>query len=135
VAARTHRSARRTTARRTANSGPLIFLARAGFVARGIMYILIGWIALLVAFGKTGQQADRTGALHEVSSTPFGEVILWILVIGFFGMTLWRLSEAAYGTRADGKKTSARLTSLGKAVVYAVIGYGVLKYAIGLGAP
>jgi hypothetical protein len=99
------------------------------------MYILIGWIALLVAFGQTGQQADRTGALHEVSSTPFGEVILWVLVIGFFGMMLWRLSEAAFGTRADGQKASARLTSLGKAVVYAVIGYGVLKYAIGLGAP
>ena len=154
MAARTHRYARRTTARRTtsrsasrttsrgkstarraANSDALIFLARAGFVARGIMYILIGWIALLVAFGQTGQQADRTGALHEVSSTPFGEVILWVLVIGFFGMMLWRLSEAAFGTRADGQKASARLTSLGKAVVYAVIGYGVLKYAIGLGAP
>jgi hypothetical protein len=99
------------------------------------MYILIGWIALLVAFGHTGQQADRTGALHEVSATPFGAVILWILVIGFFGMALWRLSEAAFGSRIDGAKASVRLTALAKGVLYAVLGYGVLKYAIGLGAP
>lgn len=73
------------------------FLARAGFLARGIMYIVIGWIALLVAFRKTGQQADRTGALHELSRSPFGEVALWVLVIGFLGMTIWRLSEAVFG--------------------------------------
>jgi type IV secretory pathway VirB2 component (pilin) len=99
------------------------------------MYIVIGWIALQVAFGDTSQQADRTGALRKLSSEPFGEVALWILVVGFFGMALWRLSEAAFGTRVDGRKTSARLTSLAKAVLYVVLGYGVLKYALGLGAP
>jgi hypothetical protein len=31
------------------------FLARVGFLARGIMYVVIGWIALEVAFRKTGQ--------------------------------------------------------------------------------
>lgn len=128
-------TARRTTASRAARSGPVISLARAGFLARGIMYIVIGWIALRVAFGKTGQQADRTGALHELSSTPLGKLALWVLVVGFFGMALWRLSEAVYGTRVDGRKTSARLMSLGRAVLYAVLGYGVLKYALGAGAP
>ncbi len=112
-----------------------MLLGRAGFLARGIMYIVIGWIALQVAFGDNSQQADRTGALHELSSTPFGTVALWILVVGFFGMALWRLSEAAFGTRVDGQKASKRVLSLVKAVVYAVLGYGVLKYALGLGAP
>ena len=111
-------------------------LARAGFLARGIMYIVIGWIALLVAFRKTGQQADRTGALHELSATPFGAVALWVLVIGFFGMTIWRLSEAAFGVQGAGRpKASVRLAALGKAVIYAVIAYGVLEYAIGIGSP
>jgi hypothetical protein len=132
VATRTHHYGRRTKA---ASSEPVVLLARAGFLARGIMYIVIGWIALQVALGDSSQQADRTGALHELSSTPFGAVALWILVVGFFGMALWRLSEAAFGTRVDGRKAGVRLTSLGKAVVYAVLGYGVLKYAIGLGAP
>jgi hypothetical protein len=37
------------------------------------MYIVIGWIALQIAFGNTSQQADRTGALHKLSSEPFGK--------------------------------------------------------------
>jgi hypothetical protein len=98
------------------------------------MYIVIGWIALQIAFGHSRQQADRTGALHELSSTPFGEAALWILVVGFIGMTLWRLSEAIWPT-GEGRKASARVLALVKAAIYAVIAYGVLKYAIGLGAP
>jgi hypothetical protein len=140
VATRTRRYANRTTARhagrRAAASAPMRVLACAGFLARGVMYVVIGWIALLVAFRKTSQQADRTGALHELSGTPFGAAALWLLVVGFFGMALWRLSEALYGAPgADGRKAWSRLAALAKAVVYAVIGYGVLKYAIGAGGP
>jgi Domain of Unknown Function (DUF1206) len=130
------RATARRTGRRAATSTPMRFLARAGFIARGIMYIVIGWIALLVAFGKTGQQADRTGALHELSGTPFGEVALWVLVIGFFGMAIWRLSEAIYGPAgAGGPDAKSRLASLAKAVLYGVIAWGVLEYAIGIGSP
>jgi Domain of Unknown Function (DUF1206) len=126
----------RRRGRRAADSAPVRFLARAGFLARGIMYIVIGWIALEVAFRKTTQQADRTGALHELSTTPFGAAALWLLVVGFFGMTVWRLSEAAYGTPGAGRPTAVtRLAALAKAVIYAVMGYGVLEYAIGIGAP
>lgn len=122
--------------RRAADSTPMRYLARAGFVARGIMYIVIGWIALLIAFRKTSQQADRTGALHELSATPFGAAALWLLVVGFFGMALWRLSEALYGgTGPGGRKASSRIAALARAVLYAVIAYGVLEYALGVGSP
>jgi hypothetical protein len=98
------------------------------------MYIVIGWIALQIAFGHTRQQADRTGALHELSSTALGKVALWVLVVGFIGMTLWRLSEAIWPA-GEGRKAGQRALALAKAVLYAVIAYGVLKYALGLGAP
>jgi hypothetical protein len=140
VATRTRRYASRDTARhagrRAVVSAPMRYLAGAGFLARGVMYIVIGWIALLIAFRKTGQLADRTGALHELSGTPFGAAALWLLVVGFSGMALWRLSEALYGTRgAGGRSAKARLSALARAVLYVVIAYGVLKYAIGAGAP
>lgn len=108
-------------------------LARAGFLARGVMYIVIGWIALLIAFGKTSQQADRTGALHELSTRPFGAFALWLLVIGFFGMALWRLSQALPGGR--GRGPASRLLALARAVLYGFLGYGVVSYAIGAGGP
>ncbi len=140
MATRTHRYARRTraggsAARRTASGGgALALLGRAGFLARGVMYIVIGWIALQIAVGNTRKQADRTGALHAISATPFGAVALWVLVIGFFGMTLWRLSEVIWPT-GEGRKASARALAFIKAVLCAVIAYGVLKYALGAGAP
>jgi Domain of Unknown Function (DUF1206) len=112
------------------------FLARAGFLARGLLYIIIGWIAVEIAFGKTSQQADRTGALHALGRTPAGEVGLWLLAVGFFGMALWRVSEALFGAAGpDGRKAKTRLTALAKAVLYAVLGYGVVEYAVGAGSP
>ena len=124
----------RSSGRRAANSKALRWLARAGLAARGAMYIIVGWIAVQVAFGHSGQQADKTGALQEVGATPVGGVLLWLLVIGFIGMALWRLSEAAYGRPGSGEqKTSQRLAALGRAVVYAVIAYSVLEFAMGTG--
>jgi len=64
------------------------WLARAGLAARGVMYVIIGWIAVQVAFDHSRQQADRTGALHTVGATPVGGVLLWLLVTGFVGMAL-----------------------------------------------
>lgn len=136
------RTARRRTARvrgagrQAANSSVMSGLARAGFVARGLMYALIGIIAIEIAFGNSHQQADRSGAVRLVAATPFGSVILWLLVVGFAGMTLWRLSEAIWGAAGPGgHKATKRLGSLGRAILYAVITYGILKYALGLGAP
>jgi uncharacterized membrane protein len=126
----------RYAGRRAANSGATRLLARAGLAARGVMYVIIGWIAVQIAFGRSRQQADRTGALHSISSTPVGGVLLWLLVIGFAGMALWQLSEALYGTPGtSGSKTSERLAALVRAVIYGVIAYGVLKYALGEGSP
>ena len=111
-------------------------LARVGLTARGVMYILIGWLALLVAFGNSGQQADRSGALRAVAATRFGTVLLWLLVVGFIGLALWRLSEAAFGSPSrGGQKASARIKALGRAAIYGLIAYGTLKYALGAGAP
>jgi hypothetical protein len=136
------RSARRSPARvrsrgrRAARGNTMSMLARAGLAARGVMYGLIGIIAVQIALGTTHRQADRSGAVRLVAATPFGSVILWLLVIGFAGLTLWRLSEAAYGAPGPGgHKTSQRLINLGKAAIYGFVTWGILKFALGLGAP
>jgi hypothetical protein len=112
------------------------WLARAGFTARGIMYALIGVLAIEIAFGGSGHKADQSGAARLVASTPFGAFLLWLLVVGFAGMALWRLSEALYGgPGADGRKASNRLIAGFKAVLYGFIAFGIGKYALGLGGP
>ena len=126
----------RYAARKAGNSRYVDWLARAGFTARGIMYVLIGVLAVEIAFGGSGHKADQSGAARLVASTPFGAFLLWLLVVGFAGMALWRLSEALYGgPGADGRKTSNRLIAGFKAVLYGFIAFGIAKYALGLGAP
>ena len=112
------------------------WLARAGLAARGVLYLVIGWIAVQVAFGHSGHQADRTGALHAIGTTPAGSFLLWLLVIGFIGMAVWQLSGAVYGPPGSGgRQAGERLAALGRTVVYAVLAYGVLDYALGTGQP
>jgi hypothetical protein len=112
------------------------WLGRAGLAARGVMYVLIGVLAIEIAFGKSGQKADQSGAVRLVASTPFGAVLLWLLVVGFSGLALWRLSEALFGGPGpDGRKAGSRLIAGFKAGLYGFIAFGIMKYALGLGAP
>jgi hypothetical protein len=138
----TTRMARRGTrnaryaGRQAARSRYLAMLARAGFVARGIMYIIIGCIAIDIAISHSGKKADSSGALRVVGSNPFGKVVLWLLVLGFVGLALWRLTEAIYGAAGpDGHKAGKRIAALGRTILYGFLAYVVLKYAIGAGAP
>jgi hypothetical protein len=110
-------------------------LARAGLTARGVMYMIVGAIAIRIAFGDSRQQADRSGALHLIGTSRFGAIALWLLVAGFIGMALWQLSEAIYGSPGGTRKTGSRLAALARSALYAVVVYGVLEYALGVGSP
>ncbi len=126
----------RLSARRAARSPVMTGLARAGLAARGVIYAIVGWIALQIAFGSPGHEADSAGALRLLANNPVGAVLLWLLAIGFAGLALWRLSEAIWGAAGSGgHKAGARLASLGRAVIYGVLAFTILKYVLGLGAP
>ncbi|MGB8947275.1 MAG: DUF1206 domain-containing protein [Streptomyces sp.] len=123
----------RGQARRAANSTAVAAGARAGFVARGIIYILIGALSLRIAFSDGGgKQADRGGAVAEIAGKPFGEALLWLLGVALVGMALWRLSEAAFGQAGpDGRKANKRAMAAGRSVFYGFVAYSVLSYAAG----
>ncbi len=113
----------RRTARRASTSKAAHILARAGLTARGVIYILIGWVAVLVALGHSSRQVDQQGALQMLAGKPYGLVSLWLLGIGFAGYALWRLSEAAFGVTGEPPGAGPRLKSLGRAAVYASLCY------------
>jgi hypothetical protein len=106
-------------------------MARAGLAARGVIYILIGWVAILVALGHSANQADQQGALQLLVGKPYGLVSLWLLGIGFAGYALWRLSEAVFGVTGEGNGAGPRLKSLGRALVYASFAYLTFKVISG----
>jgi hypothetical protein len=110
-------------AKRASESPVAQFLARAGLAARGVIYILIGWVAVLVALGQSSQEADQRGALELLAGKPYGLVSLWLLGIGFAAYALWRLSEAAFGVTGEPPGAGPRLKSLGRAALYAGFAY------------
>lgn len=124
----------RTAGRRAANSRPLEVAARVGFLARGAMYVLIGIIALGIAVGHGGQ-ADRGGALRQIAGRSYGTFVLWLLVVGFAGISLWRFSEAAFGAVGPGgHKAGERLKSLARGVLYGSFFVSTLKLVTGAAA-
>ncbi|WP_189851400.1 DUF1206 domain-containing protein [Streptomyces omiyaensis] len=119
-------------ARRAARGDAVRGGARAGFAARGVLYLLIGILAVRIGLTGTNEQADRGGALAEVAATPFGAVLLWALGIGLAGMALWRLSEALFGAAGpDGGGAGKRALSGARFVFYGVSSFLVLAFAVG----
>ncbi|GAA1433118.1 DUF1206 domain-containing protein [Streptomyces thermospinosisporus] len=122
----------RAGARRAANGSVMEGAARAGLTARGVIYLLVGVLALRIAFGDGGRQADRGGALAELAGRPFGALLLWALGAGLAGMALWRLSEAVFGAVGkDGRSARKRLMALARSVFYAFVAWSVPAFAVG----
>ena len=115
-------------AKRASESPVAQFLARAGLTARGVIYILIGWVAVLVALGQSSREADQQGALQLLADKPYGLVSLWLLGVGFAAYALWRLSEAAFGVTGEPPGAGPRLKSLARAVLYA--GFAYLTFSV-----
>lgn len=122
----------RSQGRRMSNSRAMEVLSRVGLCARGVIYVLVGLLAVQMGFGgDSGKEADRSGAVRTIGEQPFGRVLLWALVLGLAAMALWRLSEAAFGQAVTGgDKWTRRLGSLGLAVFYTVICIGVVQTAL-----
>ncbi|MBZ6141295.1 MULTISPECIES: DUF1206 domain-containing protein [Streptomyces] len=120
--------------RRAANGTAVEGAARAGLTARGVIYLLVGVLALQIGFGTGDHQADRGGALEELAGRPFGAVLLWALGAGLAGMALWRLSETVFGAPGkDGRTARKRVPAAVRCVFYAFVAYSVMAFAAGSG--
>jgi Domain of Unknown Function (DUF1206) len=97
-------------------------LARAGFVARGVIYGIIGILAIKVALGAGGTTTNQTGALKTVAHQPFGKVLLILVAIGLGGYALWRFIHVLLGHGPEKSDDRfERLAALGSGVTYALI--------------
>lgn len=114
-------------ARRWSHAPAFRALARIGLAARAVIYLLIGWIAILVAVGHSARRPNQEGALQLLAGKPYGGISLWLLGIGFAGYALWRLSEAAFGVHGEGTGAGPRAKSLARAVVYAFLSFLTFK--------
>jgi hypothetical protein len=105
---------------------------RVGLVGYGIVHLLIGWLALQLAFGDRSGSPDQQGALQQIAQESYGDVLLWMIGIGLLFMAVWQVFEALWGhtSRDEPKRTIKRVGSAGKVVIYAVVGISSIKFAM-----
>ena len=122
----------KSTASAAQDSRAFRALARIGYVVLGIVHLIIGAIAISVAVGAGGGDADQGGAMEQISRVPFGTVVLWVIVVGLAALGIWRIAEAFLEHDPDTKKRwGHRVKELGTALAYFATGATALVYALG----
>lgn len=113
-------------------------LVTVGLISFAIVHLVLGWIALQVAWGGgDGEQADQQGALQQLASTPIGTPLLWVLGIGLLALALWQLGQAIGGhthVTDSTKRLRKRASSGARTVIYAALGAAALQFALGAGS-
>lgn len=123
-----------STARQASDHPALETAARVGYAISGVLHLVIGWIALQVAwgFGTAGRSADQTGALQALAGNGMGKAVLWVGVLGFLGLGLWQLADAAVGhPGSDAEAWGGRAKALSKAVIYLALSWTTFSFARG----
>lgn len=118
-------------ARSAENSTTFRTLARAGYVASGIVHGLIGVLAFAIALTGRGE-SDQSTALQAIASAPFGEVVLWLLAVMLAGLGAFHaVSGFTQAERDEKKKWGRRLSHWGQAVAFLAMGVIAAYTAIG----
>jgi hypothetical protein len=111
------------------------WLARGGFVARGLIYGIIGILAIKLAVGVGGTSANQQGALKTIARQPFGKALLILVAIGLGGYALWRLLHALLGHGPEDSDTRfERIAAFGSGIVYAGLCAIAVEILLGSGA-
>lgn len=99
-------------------------LARIGYAARGVIYFVIGLLAVLLAFGFGGKTTDQQGAISMIGTQPAGRILLWLVLLGLVSYSLWGLIRAIFNPfhqGHDAKGYALRIGYLASAIAYALL--------------
>jgi hypothetical protein len=109
-------------------------LARIGYIARGIVFLLIGGLSALAALGAGQRVADGKDALRSLLGQPFGRVLLIAIAIGLLCFAAWRMSQSILDADRKGNDPAAlaRRAVQGAAGIF-YIGFAGVAASIALG--
>jgi Domain of Unknown Function (DUF1206) len=122
------------SARRIATSHWMTMFARLGYAAKGVVYLIIGGLAVELAIGRGGAATDQRGALRTIYEQPFGKFLLTIVAIGLIAFALWSFIQALFDTEGKGKKAGGILARVGYAAIgvsYGLLAVGAIELVVG----
>jgi uncharacterized protein DUF1206 len=99
-------------------------LVQLGYVMRGILYVVIGLIAVQVVLGTRSPPPDTNGAIQEIGSQPYGEFLLIAMAIGLIGYSLWGFIRAIWDPLGKGNDAGGLVERLG--YLWSGFAYGLL---------
>ncbi|CAH0345978.1 DUF1206 domain-containing protein [Bacillus sp. CECT 9360] len=105
---------------------------RLGYMAKGLVYGMIGVLAALAAFGPGGDMTGTSGVLQSIAEMPFGEVALWIIGICLIGYILWDFIKAIKDPENEGTDAKGLIRRTGyfiSGVIYTNLAFGAIKLA------
>jgi hypothetical protein len=120
--------------RTVARGGWVERCARIGYGAKGVVYAIIGALALRLALGEGGRTTDSHGALESIARQPFGKFLLGLLAVGLAGFVVWRWVQAFVDPErvgARGKALAKRLLYFGSGAIYAGLAVTAVQLALG----
>jgi hypothetical protein len=124
-----------TSGEKVARSRGFEWLARSGFVARGLIYGIIGILAIKLAVGAGGTTTNQQGAVKTIAHQPFGKVLLILVAIGLGGYALWRLVHALLGHgQEDSDSGFERLSAFESGIGYAGLCAIAVEILLGSGS-
>ena len=113
-------------------------LARFGYAAKGVVYVVAGALAVMTAAGVGGELTDARGALRSIARQPFGRSMLAVVAVGLTAYVVWRWVQSI--TDADGKGRSLKGLALRAAyftsgTVYAGLALAAARIVFGADEP
>ena len=109
----------------------LQIVARAGYAARGIIYLIVGALAAVAAWGGGGKTTDSRGALTEILIAPFGKILLTVVAAGLVCYAAWRAAQAVLNADDHGRDLKGFTIRAGLGVS-AVTHFGLALFALSL---
>jgi uncharacterized protein DUF1206 len=110
-------------------------MARFGFTARALVYMLVGALAAAAAFGAGGRATDAHGAIRAMGRQPFGTLLLFVVGLGLAAYAAWRVLQAVLdldGKGSDFEGLLARAGFVVSGLVHAGLAFSTFSLAIGL---
>lgn len=116
---------------------PVVRLGRVALATQGILYVIVGLLAVQVSGGDDNAKPSQKGALENLAHQPFGRILLIIVAVGLAAHCAWRLMLAIRGEPSDDEDSGSmakRVANVGRAAVYAGFTYFAVRLLLGSGS-